>query len=84
MYGDKLAEAVAVHLDFTTGGNYNWSTQEHRAYYNGDAARSGLNIYRNQESWMQATVQDEGTLKFDWKVDCIAHVGKKVVAANAP
>ena len=61
-----MAEAVDVHLDFTTGGNYNWTTQEHTSYYNGDAARSGVNIYRNQESWMQTTVQDEGTSGIDY------------------
>ena len=67
-YADRYAEAVDVHLDFTSGGDETWETQIYASYHNGDAARSRYNVSSNDESWIQTTVDGEGTLKFNWKV----------------
>jgi hypothetical protein len=54
-------------LRFATGGSADWFTQTTMTRYDGDAAQSG-DISRNQDSWMQTTVNGAGTVKFYWKV----------------
>ena len=68
VYADKYAEAVDVHLDFTSGGDETWETQIYATYHNGDAARTRYNVSDNDESWLQTTVTGAGTVAFYWKV----------------
>jgi RHS repeat-associated protein len=68
----KIPEALAGACDnpglaFTTGGAANWFAQTSQSYYGGDAAQSG-SIGHAQETWLQTTVSDAGTLVFWWKV----------------
>ena len=63
----SLPEALDTPLGFATGGSAKWFLQHKTFYYDGDAAQSG-GIPSNQESWMQATVSEKGTVSFYWKV----------------
>ncbi|MHC4500277.1 MAG: hypothetical protein ACYS21_14320, partial [Planctomycetota bacterium] len=62
---DSLADALGSDLSYTTGGDVNW-------YWtmlgSRDCAESGEIDDYDLESWMQTTVQGEGTVEFDWKV----------------
>jgi hypothetical protein len=64
---DDFSEALDTTLSFTTGGGADWSAQSDFSYYDGDAAQSG-NIWGNQESWIETTVDGVGTVSFYWKV----------------
>ncbi len=64
---DSLSEALDTALSFATGGSADWFAQTTMTRYDGDAAQSG-DISRNQNSWMQTTVNGTGTVKFYWKV----------------
>ncbi|MCU0918236.1 MAG: hypothetical protein MUC88_27275 [Planctomycetes bacterium] len=61
-----LAEAVELPLTFTTGGDANWSGIYAGACQGGDCAESG-NLAEDQESWLEASIEGPGTLKFWWK-----------------
>jgi len=63
----SLSDALDTTLIFTTGGNAEWFAESTTSYYGGDAAQSG-HIRRNQDSWMQTTVNGPGTIRFYWKV----------------
>jgi len=62
-----LSEALDTTLSFTVSGSADWFAQTTTSYYGGDAAQSG-NISGSQDSWMQTTVNERGTVKFYWKV----------------
>ncbi len=64
---DPLAVALDTTLTFTTGGDENWFSQTEIYYQDGDAAQSG-HITHDQESWLQTSVNGEGTFSFFWKV----------------
>jgi RHS repeat-associated protein len=59
---DSLAEAVDSPLAFTTGGDDDWAPYV-GGYYGNDSARSP-ELAQGQESWMQTTVEGEGTFSF--------------------
>ena len=67
-----LAPTLAEALDtpqwtWITGGDAPWTGRTNVTHDAVDAARSGV-ISHNQQSWMEATVNGPGTLKFWWKV----------------
>jgi hypothetical protein len=64
---NPLSEALDTSLNLTTGGEAKWLPQVDSACFDGDAAKSG-NVENNQESYLQTTVYDVGTISFDWKV----------------
>ncbi|KAJ6234601.1 hypothetical protein M0813_29193 [Anaeramoeba flamelloides] len=65
--GITLEEAVDNQdLTFTSGGDKNWFGQDEDSYYGGDAARSG-NITDGQVTWMETTVNGNGSVSFYWK-----------------
>lgn len=64
---DLLVEAADLDVTFTTGGDADWFSQRSTYYSGGDAAQSG-DISDSEESWMQSSVEGEGTLTFWWKV----------------
>jgi YD repeat-containing protein len=64
---DPLTAACDTTLTFTTGGDANWFSQTATYHDGGDAAQSG-DIADSEESWMETTVQGEGTLTFYWRV----------------
>ena len=64
----SLEEAVDnTALSWTSGGNSSWFGQSTTYYYGGSAAQSGA-ISHNQNSWIQTTVSEPGTLTFYWNV----------------
>jgi len=62
-----LSEALDTNLSFTTEGDADWFDQTATAYFDGDAAQSGV-ISDEQSSLIQTTVTGEGTFSFYWKV----------------
>ncbi|MBC8471715.1 MAG: hypothetical protein H8D56_19820 [Planctomycetes bacterium] len=62
-----LSEALDTDLIFETGGDADWFSQTMTTYFDGDAATSG-DIWDDQVSWMQTTVDGVGTLSFYWRV----------------
>ena len=60
-----LTAACDTTLAFTTGGDAEWFSQTSVYHDLGDAAQSGA-IGDDQESWMETTVEGEGTLVFWW------------------
>ncbi|MBW7989638.1 MAG: hypothetical protein FVQ84_06430 [Planctomycetes bacterium] len=62
-----LSQALDTGLSFTTAGEADWFDQTAVAFFDGDAAQSGV-ILDNQESLMQTTVIGAGTFSFYWKV----------------
>jgi YD repeat-containing protein len=64
---DPFAQALDCNLSFTTGGNSEWEVNTLSGYYGGDSARSGSPPDYG-ESWLQTTVEGEGTVTFWWKV----------------
>jgi len=66
--GVTLGEALDnTSLTWTTGGSANWYGQTQTKHDSTDAAQSGA-ITDSQESWVQTTVNNQGTLSFWWKV----------------
>lgn len=61
---DSLADALESDLSYTTGGDANWYWAMDGTR---DTAKSG-EIEAEQETWMQTTVQGEGTVTFEWNV----------------
>ena len=74
---DSLAEAVDSPLAFTTGGAINWGTCFDPSHYGLDAAHSGFGLAQGQESWLQTTVEGEGTFSF-WAMISPAGVGNEL------
>lgn len=63
-----LGEAVnAATLLFATGGNADWSVSASNGSINGVAAKSGA-VGDGEASWIETTVNGEGTLAFHWNV----------------
>ncbi|MCW1922766.1 choice-of-anchor D domain-containing protein [Luteolibacter arcticus] len=62
--GDALDYTAVT---WTTGGDASWAGQTSIHHDGQDAAASGT-ISHGQESWMQATFTEPGTLSFWWKV----------------
>lgn len=62
-----LSDALDTSLVFNTGGDAEWFSQTTVTFFGGDAAQSG-DVAHNQESFIQTTVNDAGTLSFYWKV----------------
>jgi len=70
-FSDTLATALdAPALVFTTGGDAAWQPVVDAVAQSGyTSARSGA-IGAEAETWLDATVEGEGTLSFRWRVDC--------------
>jgi hypothetical protein len=64
---ESLSEALDTNLSFTTTGYAPWFAQRAIAYFDNDAAQSGI-IFDSQDSVMQTTVNGAGTVSFFWKV----------------
>lgn len=64
---DPFAGALDCDLSFTTGGHSDWEVNTLYGYYGGDSARNG-SVDDEEESWLQTTVEGEGTVTFWWKV----------------
>jgi len=65
--GSPLADAVeAQGLTFETGGDAAWFVQSEVVHGGGTALRSGA-IGDDEESWVETTVMDAGTVSFWWK-----------------
>ncbi len=60
-----LTAACDTTLVLTTGGDADWFGQRVEYYHDGDAAQSGP-IGDYESSWMETTVEGEGTLSFWW------------------
>jgi hypothetical protein len=67
-----FAQAVNIpRLQFTHGGDANWSIENNETRDGSFAVKSGT-IGLNQESWFSTTVQGPGVLIFWWAVDSTA------------
>ncbi|MFZ2147385.1 MAG: hypothetical protein WAV28_09200, partial [Sedimentisphaerales bacterium] len=64
---DPFAEVLDCDLSFTTGGDTDWEANTVSGYYGGDSAWSG-SVGDEEQSWLQTTVEGEGTVTFWWKV----------------
>ena len=65
--GNALSDALdAQGLDFTTGGDVEWSAQGDAAHGGGSALKSGA-IGDNQETWVETSVNGPGQVSFWWK-----------------
>ncbi len=62
-----INESLDNQLLWNTGGNGNWFGQPIYNIDGYDSAKSG-SILNNQETWIQTTVNNPGTLSFYWKV----------------
>jgi Zn-dependent metalloprotease len=66
--GTTIGDAVDnTDLTWTTGGNGNFFYQTAESYFGNDAAQGGA-IGDSQETWVETTVTEAGTLSFWWKV----------------
>ena len=65
-----LADALDVpEWTVTTGGDTPWSAQSDVSHDGADAARTG-SIGFMESTWMQTTIEGEGTLAFWWRASC--------------
>ena len=63
-----LGEAVdAAALEFTTGGDAEWTVDAASGWTNGVSAKSGA-VASGQTSWIETSVTGAGTLSLRWKV----------------
>ncbi len=63
-----LGEAVdAAALEFTTGGDAEWTVDAASGWTNGVSAKSGT-VASGQTSWIETSVTGAGTLSLRWKV----------------
>jgi hypothetical protein len=69
---DPLSQALDTGLSFTTAGDADWFAQTAVAFFDGDAAQSGV-ISDEQNSLLQTTVIGAGTFSFYWKVSSEAN-----------
>ena len=63
------ADAATASLDWSTGGNGNWTPIVDGTALSGMSAKSGA-IQDGGQSWMATSVSGAGTFNFKWKTDC--------------